>query len=226
MKTDERVSRIAKAYDNRSSAERRFGYNIPKTMRDKISHKQFLTVFSNLDCNDFPNNKPFGLDIGCSSGRYVMGLKDKGFEAIGIDTAIIPLKYSSERTDAKLIRASATDLPFEKESFDLVICIELLHHFEDEVLEKVLGEISEVIKPGGVFIFDVKNKLNPVMWYKYKKENSVKFTLKARTIRKMAKLVEKHSFEVIKRKGILFPIAMFAPYVVVFGRKVRGDLEL
>lgn len=221
MKQDERISHIAKAYDNLSSAERRFGYNIPKTMRDKISHKQFLTVFSNLDCNDFPSNKPLALDIGCSSGRYVMGLKDKGFEAIGIDTAIIPLKYASERIDAKLIRASVTDLPFEKERFDLVICIELLHHFEDEVLEAVLEEISNVIKPGGIFVFDVKNKINPVMWYKYKKENSIEFTLKARTIRKMAKLVEKHGFEVIKKKDILFPIAMFAPFVVAFAKK-RG----
>jgi hypothetical protein len=35
----------------------------------------------------------------------------------------------------------------------------------------------------------------------------------------MAKLVEKHGFLVIKKKGILFPITLFAPYVVVFGRK-------
>jgi len=220
MKKDERILHIAKAYNNLSSAERRFESNIPKTMRDKISHKQFLIVFSNLDFN-FPSNKPLALDIGCSSGRYVIGLKNKGFDAIGIDTAIIPLKYASERIDAKLIRANVIDLPFKRESFDLVVCIELLHHFEDEVLEEVLEEISAVIKPGGMFVFDVKNKMNPVVWYKYKKEDSVEFTLKARTIRRMAELVEKHRFEVIKRKGILFPITLFAPYVVVFGRKKK-----
>ena len=220
MKKDERILHIAKAYNNLSSAERRFESNIPKTMRDKISHKQFLIVFSNLDFN-FPSNKPLALDIGCSSGRYVIGLKNKGFDAIGIDTAIIPLKYASERIDAKLIRANVIDLPFKRESFDLVVCIALLHHFEDEVLEEVLEEISAVIKPGGMFVFDVKNKMNPVVWYKYKKEDSVEFTLKARTIRRMAELVEKHGFEVIKRKGILFPITLFAPYVVVFGR-IKG----
>jgi len=220
MKKDERILHIAKAYNNLSSAERRFESNIPKTMRDKISHKQFLIVFSNLDFN-FPSNKPLALDIGCSSGRYVIGLKNKGFDAIGIDTAIIPLKYASERIDAKLIRANVIDLPFKRESFDLVVCIELLHHFEDEVLEEVLEEISAVIKPGGMFVFDVKNKMNPVVWYKYKKEDSVEFTLKARTIHRMAELVEKHGFEIIKRKGILFPITLFAPYVVVFGR-IKG----
>jgi SAM-dependent methyltransferase len=186
-------------------------------MRGIVSHKQFLTVFSNLDFH-FPSNKPMALDIGCSSGRYVMGLLNNGFNAVGIDIAIIPLKYASERIDAKFIRTSATNLPFKKKSFDLVVCIELLHHFEDEVLEKVLEEISDIIKPGGIFVFDVKNKINPVMWYKYKKENSVEFTLKARTNREMAKFVEKYGLEVIKKKGILFPIATFAPYVVAFGR--------
>ena len=142
-------------------------------------------------------------------------------DAVGIDTVIIPLKYACERVDATFIRASATNLPFKKKSFDLVICIELLHHFEDEVLERVLEEISAVIKAGGYFIFDVKNKMNPIMWYKYKKEDSVEFTLKARTIREMTKHIEKYGFEVIKKKGILFPITLFAPYVVVFARKSR-----
>ena len=214
----ERVSHIARCYDDIEHAERYFSCVESESMRGKVSHRQFLTVLSNLDF-DFPSIKPVALDIGCSSGRYVRGLLNKGIDAIGIDTAIIPLKYASERVDAKFIGASATNLPFKRDSFDLVICIELLHHFEDEVLEKVLEEISEVIKPGGIFIFDVKNKMNPVMWYKYKKENSVEFTLKARTNREMAKFVERHDFEVIKKKGILFPITLFAPYVVVWGRR-------
>ena len=149
-----------------------------------------------------------------------MYLVNNGIDAVGIDTGINLLKYASERIDAKFIRASVTDLPFKKESFDLVICIELLHHFEDEVLEKVLGEISGVIKPEGVFVFDVKNKSNPYLWHRYKKRDRVEFTLKARTTKQMAKLVKKHDFEVIKKKGILFPITLFAPFVVVFGRKV------
>ena len=217
-KMKERISHIARHYDTANHAERYFSCEESKSMRGGVSHKQFLTVFSNLNFN-LPSNKPAALDIGCSSGRYTMGLLNKGIDAIGIDTAIIPLKYASERVDAKFIGASATDLPFKKESFDLVICIELLHHFEDEVLEKILEEISYVLKHGGIFVFDVKNKLNPVMWYKYKKENSVEFTLKARTNREMAGFVERHGFEVIKKKGILFPITLFAPFVVVFGRK-------
>lgn len=150
-----------------------------------------------------------------------MYLVNNGIDAVGIDTGINLLKYASERIDAKFIRARVADLPFKRDSFDLVICIELLHHFEDEVLEVVLEEISEVIKPRGIFVFDVKNKMNPYLRHRYKKGDSVGFTLKARTSRMMAKLVEKYGFEVVKKKGILFPITLFAPFVVAFAKK-RG----
>lgn len=219
MKQDERVSHIAKHYDSINAAERFSRSSPPANISDRIRDKEFQTTFSNLDLDELSSNKPKALDIGIGGGRYTMYLTNNGIETVGIDTGINPLKYASERVDANFIRASATDLPFKKESFELVICIELLHHFEDEILEKVLEEISDVIKRGGIFVFDVKNKRNPVLWYEYKKENSIEFTLKVRTTREMIKLVENHGFEVIKKKGILFPLTLFAPFVIVFGRR-------
>ena len=223
MKQSERLFNIAKIYDDLEHAVRYFNCENSNSIRDKISHKQFLAVFSGLDFDFdfFKNSRPFALDIGCSSGRYTKGLQDRGMYAIGTDAAIVPLKYAFERIDAKFVRASATDLPFKKESFDLIICIELLHHFEDDVLEKVFKEVSEIVKPEGIFIFDIKNKLNPMLRYKYKKEDSIEFTLKARTTSWMIRLAEKHGFETIKKKSILFPVSLFAPYLIIFTRKIR-----
>jgi len=144
-----RVENIAKAYDSFNAAEQYNRSNPSANMFDKLRDKEFLAVFSNLDFDWLPSKKPLALDIGCSSGRYTMALGNRNIDAVGIDTASIPLKYASERVNAKFLRASATVLPFKKETFDLVICIELLHHFTDDVLEVVLEEISDVIKPGG-----------------------------------------------------------------------------
>ena len=214
-----RVENIAKAYDSIDTAERFSRNRPPANMFDRIRDKEFQTTFSNLNFDELPSNKPKALDIGVGGGRYSMYLTNDGIETVGIDTGFNLLKYASERIDASFTHASVTDLPFKKDSFDLVICIELLHHFTDNVLEQALDEIRDVVKPGGIFIFDVKNKLNPVMWYKYKKEGSVKFTLKVRTTKQMIKLVGERGFEVIKKKGVLFPITLFAPFVVVFVRK-------
>lgn len=109
------------------------------------------------------------LDIGCNTGRFIKALIDKGVQCIGIDTAKIPLSYAKKWVpEAEFIRASITELPFAKKSFDIVICIELFHHLPNEILEEGIEEIAKVIKPEGVFIFDIKNKLNPVLNWAYK----------------------------------------------------------
>jgi len=213
-KSQKRVENIAKAYDSIEAAECYFSSGV-----NRLYDLQFKTVVSILKSLHIPNQGTKALDIGCSGGRYTNTLVSMGMDAIGIDTGIKPLIYASKKLDASFIRANVIKLPFKEKRFGLILCINLLHHFEDEALEEVLEEISNVIKPGGIFIFDVKNKMNPIMWYKYKKEDSVEFTLKARTIREMTKHIEKYGFEVIKKKGILFPIALFAPFVVVFTRK-------
>jgi len=217
---NQRVLNIAKRYDSVVNAERYLRKGPPTNMWDRIRDWQLSTVLAHLDLGNFPSRRPRALDIGCNSGRYSAALMAKGIDTIGIDTAAIPLGYAVKRIrGACFFRASAIDLPFEKESFDLVLCMELLHHFSDEVLSKGLREISRVTKPGGTFVFDLKNSLNPIMWYLYQKEDSILLTLKARTIHRMVELAERNGFEVIRKRGILFPIALFAPFVILFARK-------
>lgn len=221
MKDDnQRVLNIAKKYDSIADAERYLRKSPPTSLWDRIRDWQLSIVLAHLGIDSFPSPRPRGLDIGCSSGRYSAALMAKGISVIGIDTAAIPLGYAAKRIrEASFFRASAIDLPFEKESFDLVICIELLHHFSDDVLEKGFREISRITKPGGTFVFDLKNSLNPIMWYRYQREDSVSLTLKVRTIHQMVEIAERNGFEVILKKGILFPITYFAPFVILFARK-------
>lgn len=223
LKDDDKkkVLNIIKHYDNIEHAERFFRCGTPSNISDRIRDKEFQTVFSNLDFNALPSKKTIAMDIGVGGGRYIMYLVNRDIRAVGIDTGINPLKYASKRIDARFIRASVTDLPFKEETFDLIICIELLHHFSDAVLERVLTQISRVTKAEGIFVFDLKNEFNLPLWYRYKKRDTAEFPKKVRTIHKMEKLVKTAGFEIIKKKGIFFPITLFAPFVVVFARKGR-----
>jgi SAM-dependent methyltransferase len=209
-----RVLNIIKNYDTVTWAEH---YAKAQTS-NKIHNREFLTVFSNLDY-DFYDRKIKALDIGCSGGRYTAALVSKSIDAVGIDTAIKSLLCAS-KDNAHFACASATDLPFKKDSFDLVICIELFHHFSDELLKKSLMHISEATKPQGIFVFDVKNKLNPIIWYLYKKNDSISTTYRCRTVYQMSKLIEQTGFKIIKKKSI-FPNlpTLFAPIVIVFAMK-------
>lgn len=85
------------------------------------------------------------LDIGCGTGATMDHLRKYG-EVQGIDLAMIPLGFSRRRGHQRTMCASATELPFADESFDLVTALDVIEHLDDDV--KGLGEIRRVLKPG------------------------------------------------------------------------------
>jgi len=85
------------------------------------------------------------LDIGCGTGATMDHLRKFG-EVQGIDLALIPLGFSRQRGHQRTMCASATELPFADESFDLVTALDVIEHLDDDV--KGLGEIRRVLKIG------------------------------------------------------------------------------
>ncbi len=158
------------------------------------------------------------LDIGCSGGRYIQLLLMNNFKPYGIDTSKVALNYANSifQEKAEFINASATDLPFKENAFDAVLCIELLHHLDDGNMEKSIKSISTLIKPGGIFICDVRNSLNPILWYSYRKRDGKYFTLKTRSLFKMIEILKKNDFRVFHEESLFSPITLFAPYVIFF----------
>ena len=97
------------------------------------------------------------LDFGCGNGSNSLLLARRGASVCGIDISHDLLAIARERlgrADTPLqplfLVASAHDLPFESESFDLVFGIAILHHLD---LRLVSAEVHRVLKPGGRAIF-------------------------------------------------------------------------
>jgi SAM-dependent methyltransferase len=84
------------------------------------------------------------LDIGCGTGATLDHLKRLG-EVQGIDLSQIPLSYACRRGHNRVLRASATELPFENDSFELVTALDVIEHLDDDI--KGLSEIRRVLKP-------------------------------------------------------------------------------
>ena len=214
------IKNTIRRYDNSESAKR-FYYGIGGTPhRTKRLNREYKIV--NEFVGDLADKNILALDIGCSGGRYVEALTRNGIRTYGIDTSFVALKFAKTKiNEAFFIQANAIHLPFKNECFDLVLCIELLHHFDGSFLEIILDEISRVTKPGGILISDLRNSLNPVMWYSYHKRDGKHFTLKTRTLLKMRKLLREHGFVVLHSKGIFFSIPILAPYVMLFCEKKK-----
>ncbi len=82
------------------------------------------------------------LDLGCASGSFDTGAYT--FQTIRVD---------AEPQRAGVIQADAAALPFPAESFDAIVSNHSLEHFAD--LERCLGEIGRVLKPGGALFVAV-----------------------------------------------------------------------
>ncbi len=85
------------------------------------------------------------LDIGCGCGATMDHLKQYG-QPHGIDLSALPLRFSRQRGHQRTLRASATELPFDSESFDLVTALDVIEHLENDT--QGMTEIRRVLKPG------------------------------------------------------------------------------
>lgn len=91
------------------------------------------------------------LDVGCGAGNMIHHLSRYG-RVIGIDNNPIPLKIALQRGyDARL--ASAEDVPFHAESFDMVAALDLIEHCDDDV--QILEECYRVCTPSGLIAVTV-----------------------------------------------------------------------
>lgn len=117
------------------------------------------------------------IDVGCGYGRNLVYFLRNDFEVFGIDqnaTAIDEVKRLSKELSPhnpteNFRVALVEDMPFEDETFDLVICSAVLHFANDEDhFDKMLRSSWRVLKPRG-FLFTrlasdigIENRVTPI----------------------------------------------------------------
>ena len=94
------------------------------------------------------------LDIGCSTGWAVQRLGELGVTATGVDVAATAVRRGREK-GLDLHEASATKLPFDDDSFDLVLSTDCFEHLHPEDVEQAVAEAVRVSRRWMAF------KINP-----------------------------------------------------------------
>jgi ubiquinone/menaquinone biosynthesis C-methylase UbiE len=92
------------------------------------------------------------LDAGCGTGRTSAHLADAGAEVVGFDASPEMLHRARERvpTASFLLADLAEPLPFDDQSFDVIVASLVIHYLEDWV--SPLRELRRVLRPGGAFV--------------------------------------------------------------------------
>jgi len=146
-----------------------------------VFKREITKIIAILDSKEL-----LALDVGCNSGQYSLLLESMGITCIGLDFSTNALK-KAKLAKLQVIRASATALPFKEECFSLTVCLELLFHLTDNMLNMALDETKRVLKRNGWFLSDVKNSLNPFLIISYKINANQGCPLKARNLFKTMK---------------------------------------
>lgn len=95
------------------------------------------------------------LDAGCGSSPNINFVSAR--KKIGIDINEKALEYMRSHSDAKFVSGSVTKIPFATNSFDCILCIEVLEHLYPDDVNKAISEISRVLVSGGYAIIATPN---------------------------------------------------------------------
>lgn len=107
-----------------------------------------------------PDGWPYGqaLELGCGTGFFMLNLSLGGVIAQGhvtdlsqgmVDVALRNAANLELPLEGRV--ADAESIPYDDDSFDLVVGHAVLHHIPD--LDVAMREVLRVLKPGGRFVF-------------------------------------------------------------------------
>ena len=107
------------------------------------------------------------LELGTGAAQFGIKVANRGAHLVGLDFSANQLgqaraNMDETRTRFPLVRASAEELPFTDASFDLVFCDHGATSFTDPHV--TVPEAARVLKPGGMFVFDIATPFIAVAW--------------------------------------------------------------
>jgi ubiquinone/menaquinone biosynthesis C-methylase UbiE len=174
------------------------------------------------------------LDVGAGTGELLREAarwaRGRGIRArlVGLElnarSAAGILEESRELTEVNAVRADALRMPFDAGAFDYVMCSLFTHHFRDDSVVALLGEMSRVARRR-VYVIDLHR--HPVAYYFYTtvgrlilhnrlvREDGALSTLRAFVPRELKALAERAGLSRAK-------VERRFPYRLVLSGEARG----
>ncbi|MBN2025339.1 MAG: class I SAM-dependent methyltransferase [Actinobacteria bacterium] len=143
------------------------------------------------------------LDIGCQYGVFSFYLAQRGAMVTGMDISknwvnrcVRDAARLYPDKGCEFLVGDAQDLPFEDESFDVVVCTEVIEHVD--FAGNVLAEIYRVLVPGGVLVIGTPNTRSYYVWIWQVLKGILPMSLIKSAIRKVVNLSQEDIMERVR----------------------------
>lgn len=139
---------LAPTYDARYAVRRLDG--IASALRDLVARRRPRRV----------------LEVGCGTGRWLEELAPHVHSIYGLDPAAAMLQRALKRTASGIVLAArANALPLRRGTFDLIFCVNAIHHFDDPAAF-VEHAKERLVETGALSIVGIDPRLIH-KWYLY-----------------------------------------------------------
>lgn len=90
------------------------------------------------------------VDLGCGIGYFADLFSEQDTSVFGIDTEPKAIFYTKKNVRGRFCVTDINNIPFKDESFDTIVCSEVLEHIKDD--KCVLGKIYRISKDSAMVI--------------------------------------------------------------------------
>lgn len=110
------------------------------------------------------------LDVGCGKAHLLYELTQAvlGLEVVGLDISEYAITHAKEEVRPFLMRGTAQSLPFEDNSFDLIISLNTLHNLKVYDLKKAFQDIQRISKKNSYIVVESfrndREEVNMLYW--------------------------------------------------------------
>lgn len=159
---------LVKKYFNKDAAEYEQYYEgndideIQHKLRKRNDWKTYTSVLDDLLQEDKKIDSV--IDVGCGIGNFLLELvcKKKFTTIVGVDFLKDTMRIAHEKKQyfgmVDFIQGNLLNMPFKEKSFDLTVCVNVLHHVHKEDVPRALDELTRITK--NYLMVEIRNRNN------------------------------------------------------------------
>jgi len=143
------------------------------------------------------------LDAGCGSGRNMVELARHG-SVTGVELSATSVELARARDSGEVIEGSVLELPFENDSFELAVSLDVIEHLQDDL--GALRELHRVVAPGGALLVTVP--AYPWLWSGHDEVNHHHRRYTRRSLQSVAQAAGWRQVRTTYFNSLLLPVAI------------------